>query len=110
MELKEFERRGSEPGSLRISIYPLNVSADYMETGLGSWIQLQQTVWSTTAECIQSVVVHFSQTPPTNTWARIPALLLIYTFYYFYFLFFCCFVPNLKLDGSEIDHCILVQF
>jgi hypothetical protein len=36
--------------------------------------------------------------------------LLIYTFYYFYFLFFCCFVPNLKLDGSEIDHCILVQF
>lgn len=32
---------------------------------LGSWIQLQQTVWSTTAECIQSVVVLFPQTPPT---------------------------------------------
>ena len=46
----------------------------------------------------------------SNTWARIPALLLIYTFYYFYFLFFCCFDPNLKLDGSEIDHCVLVQF
>lgn len=87
MELKEFERRRSEPGSLRISIYPLNVSADYMETGLGSWIQLQQTVWSTTAECIQSVVVLFSQTPLQHLGPGSCSLVNLYILLFLFFIF-----------------------